>query len=41
MATTATRPDRSTATQEFLHNLRLLPRTLKEAWFRIGHTPES
>ena len=41
MASTATRPDRSTATQEFLHNLRLLPRTLKDAWFRIGHMPAS
>jgi quinol-cytochrome oxidoreductase complex cytochrome b subunit len=29
------------ATREFLHNLRLLPRTLKDAWFRVGRLPES
>ena len=30
-----------TATREFVHNLRALPRTVKEACFRLGKTPES
>jgi quinol-cytochrome oxidoreductase complex cytochrome b subunit len=29
------------ATHEFLHNLRTLPRSFKDAWFRLGKTPES
>ncbi|HVP42499.1 MAG TPA: cytochrome b N-terminal domain-containing protein [Terriglobales bacterium] len=31
----------ATATQEFVHNLRELPHTVKDAWFRLGKTPES
>ena len=38
---TVTTPVPPSATQEFLHNLRRLPHTLKDAWFRLGHTPES
>src|SRR3990170_3018987 len=30
-----------TAVREFLHNLRLLPQTFKEAWLRLGKVPES
>lgn len=30
-----------TASHEFLHNLRLLPQTVKDAWFRLGKMPES
>src|SRR5215471_15138452 len=41
MATTAAGPDRSTATREFLHNLQCLPRTVKDACFRLGRVPES
>jgi quinol-cytochrome oxidoreductase complex cytochrome b subunit len=29
------------ATREFLTNLRHLPQTVKTAWFRLGHAPES
>jgi quinol-cytochrome oxidoreductase complex cytochrome b subunit len=38
---TASQPVVPSATREFLQNLRRLPRTLKEAWFRLGHAPES
>jgi len=38
---TASQPVTPSATQEFLQNLRHLPRTLKDAWFRVGHAPES
>ena len=31
----------ATATREFVRNLRELPHTLKDAWFRLGKTPES
>jgi quinol-cytochrome oxidoreductase complex cytochrome b subunit len=31
----------ATATQEFIRNLQALPHTVKEAWFRLGKTPES
>ena len=41
MATTVTQPGRTSAAQEFLQNLRHLPRTVKDAWFRVGHAPES
>jgi len=33
--------EHATAMQEFLHNLRQLPRTLKDATFRVGRLPES
>ncbi len=29
------------ATREFLHNLRQLPHTVKDAWFRLGRVPQS
>ncbi len=29
------------ASREFLANLRQLPHTVKDAWFRLGHAPES
>jgi|SRR5579885_233325 quinol-cytochrome oxidoreductase complex cytochrome b subunit len=38
---TASQPVVPSATREFLQNLRHLPRTLKDAWFRLGHAPES
>jgi quinol-cytochrome oxidoreductase complex cytochrome b subunit len=38
---TASQPAVTSATREFLHNLWHLPRTLKDAWFRLGHAPES
>jgi cytochrome b-561 len=38
---TASQPIASSATREFLQNLRRLPRTVKDAWFRLGHAPES
>jgi quinol-cytochrome oxidoreductase complex cytochrome b subunit len=31
----------ATATQEFIRNLQELPHTVKDAWFRLGKTPES
>jgi quinol-cytochrome oxidoreductase complex cytochrome b subunit len=31
----------ATATQEFIRNLQALPHTVKDAWFRLGKTPES
>ena len=31
----------ATATQEFIRNLQDLPHTVKDAWFRLGKTPES
>jgi quinol-cytochrome oxidoreductase complex cytochrome b subunit len=31
----------ATATQEFIRNLHELPHTVKDAWFRLGKTPES
>ncbi len=34
-------PAQPTAPREFLENLRQLPHTLKDAWFRLGHAPES
>src|SRR5581483_8389888 len=37
---TASQPVVPSATREFLQNLRHLPRTLKDAWFRLGHAPE-
>jgi quinol-cytochrome oxidoreductase complex cytochrome b subunit len=38
---TASQPVAPSATQEFRQNLRHLPRTVKDAWFRVGHAPES
>src|SRR5512146_135233 len=38
---TASQPVVPSATREFLQNLLRLPRTLKDAWFRLGHAPES
>jgi hypothetical protein len=29
------------ATREFVDNLRALPQTFKDAWFRLGKVPES
>jgi len=34
-------PPPTEASREFLHNLRTLPGTLKDSWFRLGHLPES
>ena len=31
----------ATATREFIRNLHDLPHTVKDAWFRLGKTPES
>ncbi|MCL6480836.1 MAG: cytochrome b N-terminal domain-containing protein [Firmicutes bacterium] len=41
MATTAPPSETISATQEFLSNLRQLPRNLKDAWFRLGRVPGS
>src|SRR5574337_210580 len=41
MATTVAEPGRRAAPREFLENLRRLPQTLKDAWFRLGRVPES
>jgi quinol-cytochrome oxidoreductase complex cytochrome b subunit len=38
---TASQPVAPSATREFLQNLRRLPQTLKDSWFRLGHPPES
>ena len=38
---TVTQPVVPSATREFLQNLRRLPRTFKDAWFRLGHAPKS
>ena len=38
---TASQPVAPSATREFLQNLRRLPRTVKDAAFRLGHTPGS
>ena len=38
---TVTQPVVPNATREFVQNLRRLPQTLKDAWFRLGHAPES
>ena len=38
---TVTQPVVPSATREFLQNLWRLPRTVKDAWFRLGHPPES
>jgi quinol-cytochrome oxidoreductase complex cytochrome b subunit len=38
---TVTQPVVPSATREFLQNLRRLPQTVKDAWFRLGHPPES
>jgi quinol-cytochrome oxidoreductase complex cytochrome b subunit len=38
---TASQPVTPNATREFLQNLRRLPQTLRDSWFRLGHAPES
>jgi quinol-cytochrome oxidoreductase complex cytochrome b subunit len=38
---TASQPVTPSATREFLQNLRRLPQTLRDSWFRLGHAPES
>ncbi len=38
---TASQPVVPGGTREFLQNLLRLPRTVKDAWFRLGHRPES
>ena len=38
---TVSQPAMPSATREFVQNLVRLPRTLKDAWFRLGHAPES
>ncbi|HWQ03713.1 MAG TPA: cytochrome b N-terminal domain-containing protein, partial [Candidatus Nitrosotenuis sp.] len=41
MAATSSQPTAPNAAQEFLHNLRQLPKTLKDSMFRVGHLPDS
>ncbi|MFQ5776782.1 MAG: cytochrome b N-terminal domain-containing protein [Terriglobia bacterium] len=41
MARPGSPPGAERAWGEFLHNLRALPLTFKEAWFRLGKVPES
>lgn len=41
MASTTTPAPGTSATREFLENLRALPRNLKNAWFPVGHPPAS
>ena len=41
MAATVHQPPESSAAREFLQNLRDLPRTVKDAIFRVGGLPQS
>jgi len=41
MATRINQAAPQNAVQEFWNNLRQVPQTAKEAWFRLGHAPES